>query len=95
MNRINYGALFNKDGNWIETEMAIHEQDIPVEILNLIQSDYANSKITEIEEITTAMGSKEFEIEILQNKKEVELRFNMHGKRIDSKNDEDFDEIED
>ena len=72
MNNTTYSANFNAEGNWLETEYAIGEKDIPAAITKTLAKEFPGYKIS-VSEISETIKGKiyEFDLKSGVNKKEV------------------------
>lgn len=71
---IQHSAVFNLEGEWLETESQIAESEIPENIRMMMDENFANYKIEEGEKAETPNGiAYEFEIESNGQKWEVNI----------------------
>jgi hypothetical protein len=96
-----YEAEFDGDANWLITETEIKFEDLPNPIKNILEKNYSEYEIEEVEQVETAeFDEMLYEIEMEKDDKEIELFFNASGeiKKQEVENDneeEDDDEEED
>ncbi len=78
MNRKEYSANFDLDGNWLETEYEISEKEIPGIIKETIESQFAGYNISESEISETADG-KVYEFELMKGESGFEVSIDIEG----------------
>ncbi len=93
MNHIEYSANFSNNGEWLETEYEIKTSDIPTNIKNILDKNFTDYDIEDVEISETAQGkSYEFEIEI--GEQEYEVTIDHKGnltKKVEEENESDED----
>ncbi len=92
LNGKEYSANFSAEGEWLETEYEIKESDIPSNILAVLDKNFSDYEIEELEIAETASGnSYEMEIEIGEDGFEVTIdaKGNLTKKKESKENDED------
>jgi hypothetical protein len=72
-------AQFTQDGQWIETEMELHIQNLPPVVVNALNAKYPNHQIQEAEWQESAKEGVRYELEIEQNGKTVEILLDDKG----------------
>ena len=77
LNGLDNSALFNLDGNILETETEI--KDLPKDILAAVKAKYPNQKVLEIAKITNSKSVVTYEVEI----KGKDLIFDSKGKFLE------------
>ena len=78
LNSKEYSANFNVDGNWLETEYEIGEEEIPAAVTKTLDKEYPGYKLIESETSETAKG-KLYEFEIKTGKGKMEIAVNADG----------------
>ncbi|MES2382006.1 MAG: PepSY-like domain-containing protein [Bacteroidota bacterium] len=78
LNKADYSALFDVDGNLIETEVEIKLSELPNGVLAYIKTKYTGQKVKEAAKITDAKGTVTYEAEI----KGKDLLFDSNGQFI-------------
>lgn len=90
-NNIKYSTVFDKQGNWIETEHEINSIDLPQGIQDSIKTKYQEYRIKEVEYIESLSGIF-YEIELKQGHKEIEVTYDELGNFIKKENDNNNDD---
>lgn len=78
-NKTETSALFDGNGNWLETEVEITVNQLPAAASDYIKTNYKGQKIKEAARITDASGAVTYEVEI----KGKELIFDKNGTFIE------------
>ena len=94
LNGKEYSANFASDGTWKETEYEIKESEIPLEVKNTIDNEFAGYEIDEVEISETTEG-KIFEFELEKGKTEMEVAIYPNGKIVKKGFDDDEDDKDD
>ncbi len=76
-----YSAIFDLQGNWMETEQPVSQSEIPANIKSQIENNYSGYKVKESEISETAKGQV-YEFEIVKGGTLKEISFNLDGKQI-------------
>lgn len=74
-----YRADFNADGTWVETENDVKKKELPEVILNIIERDYSEYEITEVEHVQSATKGEFFDVEFKQKGKNKDVMFKPDG----------------
>jgi len=77
-----YRADFSPNGDWIETESNIKKKELPKAILKVLDTDFEDVKIVEIEKVDHATKGIFYDVEIKVDDKKKDLEFTKEGKRI-------------
>jgi hypothetical protein len=81
-NGVNYSANFSDSGEWFETESSIVFNDLPKNVQANFNASHPNVKVKEVDKIETSKGETQFEFEIKQGMKTLELLYNSDGTEI-------------
>lgn len=76
-----YSANFSEDGSWQETEHEIKKNEVPANIVSVLNAKFPGYKIEKAEISETAEG-KFYEFELEKGKEEMEVTIDMNGKVI-------------
>lgn len=80
-NGIKYRADFNsKDGSWIETENSIEKKDLPKVIRTIIDTQFSEYEIAEVEHVSHAVKGIFYDVEFKQKGKNKDVEFDPSGK---------------
>lgn len=79
---IKFRADYAPNGNWIETETSIKKKDLPKTILEIIESEFDDEKITEIEKVEHHSKGVFYDVEFKRKGKNKDVEFNEAGKII-------------
>ncbi|WP_299096321.1 PepSY-like domain-containing protein [uncultured Winogradskyella sp.] len=93
MNHIEYSANFSNKGEWLETEYEIKKSDIPTNIKNILDKNFTDYDIEDVEISETAQG-KSFEFEIEIGEQEYKVTIDHKGnltKKVEEENESDED----
>jgi len=94
LNGQEYSANFSTDGVWKETEHEIEKSDIPTNVKQTLDTEFAGYKIEESEISETAEGSV-YEFELEKDKVKMEVAVSPDGKvlkkEVKPEKDEDKD----
>lgn len=74
-----YRADFNADGTWVETENDVKKKELPEVILEIIERDYSEYEITEVEHVESATKGEFFDVEFKQKGKNKDVMFKPDG----------------
>ena len=74
-----YRADFNADGTWVETENDVKKKALPEVILEIIERDYSDYEITEVEHVESATKGEFFDVEFKQKGKTKDVMFKPDG----------------
>ena len=75
-------ALFDAEGNLLETETEIKERELPVTVKATLARDFKGYKLDEIEKATDSKGTVSFEMEAAKGKEKLEISFDKTGKLV-------------
>lgn len=75
-------ADFSPNGNWIETEVSIEKDQLPLVVQKAINEHYAHEKITEIERVQSASNGLFYDVEFKRKGKNMDVEFNENGVKI-------------
>ena len=81
MNAIEYAAIFDDSGNWVETEKHLPESEWPPIIIKKIALEFPHHKIQEFEEEKNRDGVF-YEVELSNEAEEIELLYSLEGELI-------------
>ena len=81
----NYTSYFDKDGNWLETELEIDKTELPVAISKTIAEKLSDYSIIDIELVKTADNQIFYEIDLKKGDKIYDILFNDSGKILRKK----------
>ena len=79
---VDYSANYSDTGEWLETESTIVFNDLPKNVQATFNASHPNAKVKEVAKIETSKGETQFEIEIKQGMKTLELLYNSDGTEI-------------
>ncbi|SDB38151.1 Putative beta-lactamase-inhibitor-like, PepSY-like [Flavobacteriaceae bacterium MAR_2010_188] len=77
-----YRADFNADGSWIETENSIKKENLSDQIKKVIERDYSEYEITEVEYVNHHSKGEFFDVEFKQEGKNKDVEFRENGEII-------------
>jgi len=94
----NYSANYDNNGNWMETEYRVSENELPSAVKSTLSSKYASSKIL-VAEISKTKDGKVYEVLLKTNGEKSEVVLTPNGKILKQKeekkeNDEGDEENE-
>lgn len=78
-----YRADFDADGTWVETENDIKNEELPEVILKIIDEEYSEYEITEIEHVDNAKKGEFYDVEFKQKGKNKDVMFRKDGTVIE------------
>ena len=81
LGKIEYSANYSTEGKWLETEYHLRVSDIPSTIKTVLESDFADYKIEEVE-VAEKISGTFYEIVVEKGSDEIELIFDKTGKLI-------------
>lgn len=81
-NGTKYRADFAKDGTWIETESSFSYENLPADVKAVIDNEYKEHEIVEIELVDNAEKGTFFDIELKKNGKKRDVMLTESGKRL-------------
>ena len=79
---VRHRADFSPNGNWIETEVSIEKDQLPLVVQKAINEHYAHEKITEIERVQSASKGLFYDVEFKRKGKNMDVEFNENGVKI-------------
>ncbi len=82
LNGTGSSALFDAQGNLVETETAVKENELPQAVKTAIGKEYAGYNLEEIKKTTDSEGNISFEMEASKGNIYVELTFDSSGKLL-------------
>ncbi len=88
MNRMEYSANFDTNGNWMETEYEISKKDIPPAVKATLDNQFAGYRITESEVSETANGQV-YEFLLKEGGEKTEVAITKDGTVLKQKNEEE------
>lgn len=77
-----YRADFKSNGEWVETERSIDEDDLPKRVREAIEKDFEDIKIYEIEEVQHPTKGLFYDVEFKINGEKKDIEFNGLGQII-------------
>jgi hypothetical protein len=87
LNKIESSALFDVEGNFMELEQEIKVAELPKVIVDFLNNNYSNQKISETSKIIDSSGNIAYEAEIKEGKREFDLLFDSKGNFIKKQED--------
>lgn len=75
-------ADFKSSGQWIETEQSITYQDLPSKIREIIEAEYDEEEIVEIEKVDHFEKGIFFDVEFKDKGKNKDIQFTAEGRII-------------
>ncbi len=82
INGIKHRADFSPNGEWIETEVSIDKDELPKAVIKVIDEQFPDEKITEIERVQSAKKGLFFDVEFKRKGKNKDVEINNFGKII-------------
>ncbi len=79
MNNADVSANFSLDGTWVETETTIPASELPVAVINTVNTKYPGAVYGRTEKIQKLGGKILYEVNITVNSKKKELELNPDG----------------
>ncbi len=89
-----YSANFTENGDWVETEIEIEANEVPMAVSNSMKTKYAEVEIEEVSKIESDKGTS-YEYEFKEGEKTREVVFDPSGKIIKSVTSDDDHEDDD
>jgi hypothetical protein len=77
-----YRADYNADGSWVETENDIKAENLPDAIKKVIEKEYSDREITEVERVESAKYGLFYDVEFKQKGKNEDVMFREDGSII-------------
>jgi len=77
-----YRADFTPAGQWIETENSIKEKELPQAIREVVEKQYGDYKIVELERVDSAKKGVFYDVEIKKDGEKMDVEFNERGEII-------------
>lgn len=74
-----YKADFTPEGQWIETENRIKKKNLPDAIKAVLERDYKEVKIVEVEHVMHYSKGEFYDVEIKKDGKKMDIEFNTSG----------------
>jgi len=74
-----FRADFSPNGEWIETESDIDKKDLPKAVIDVIDNQFPDSEITEIEEVDHYSKGKFYDVEFKQKGKNKDVEIKADG----------------
>ncbi|MCX6230327.1 MAG: PepSY-like domain-containing protein [Bacteroidetes bacterium] len=84
-NNVETSAVFSQDGKWVETEVKIDFNALPVAVQQEITNRFSDYKKNEFNKITHVSKGVYYEVEIEQGKDKYDIMFDKNGKIIERK----------
>ena len=81
---IKYRSDFDASGNWIDTEHDITADQLPKDVVSVIQLKYGNDVIRDIEAVDSASHGRYYDIEIKHGTENVDVLYDETGKVLDA-----------
>ena len=78
-----YRADFNADGSWVETENDIKRKNLPNAIKKVIEEQFSDYEITEVEHVQSAKKGEFYDVEFKQKGKNKDVMFRENGNIIE------------
>jgi hypothetical protein len=94
MNKIEYSAVFDANGNFQEEESEIKVTELPASVTDYCKKNYADHKLSEAAKIINAAGVVTYEAELSKDKMHFDVIFDSSGNFI-SKGEAVSEETED
>jgi uncharacterized membrane protein YkoI len=91
MDGLEYSANFSEDGSWQETEHEIKKNEVPANILSILNAEFPGYKIEEAEISETAEG-KFYEFELEKGGEDIEVTLDLQGKIVNKEASRDDEE---
>ncbi|TVZ51073.1 PepSY-like domain-containing protein [Dokdonia sp. Hel_I_53] len=79
---VKHRADFNPNGAWIETEVSIDKNELPEAVIKVINEQFPDEKITEIERVQSAEKGLFYDVEFKRKGKNKDVEINKFGKII-------------
>ena len=79
MNNIEYNALFNDKGEWLDTEETIANASLPKDIQAVLKIKYTSYELEKSEQILNNKGETYYEVELKKGLVSKEVVFNKDG----------------
>lgn len=79
---VSYSANFSDKGEWLETESTITLNQLPPKVLAAFNTSYPKAVVKVVAKIETSKGLTQYEVEIKQGDKEIELFFTEDGTEL-------------
>jgi hypothetical protein len=83
LNKVESSAVFNTEGQFIESETEIKESELPQPVKAAIAKDFAGYKAGEIAKATDAKGVVTYEMDVTKGKEKFEISFDANGKLLE------------
>ena len=94
LGKVESSALFDASGKFLESEIEIKENELPLSAKTVISKQFAGFKIDEIEKSTDAKGITSYEMEAVKGKEKLELVFDVAGKLLSQKPAEEKEKVD-
>ncbi len=91
MNGKNYSANYDLDGNWLETEYEITQNEIPASVKATLDGEFQGYKVEE-PEISESADGKVFEFELKKGGEKMEVAIDGTGKVVKKENLKEHEE---
>ena len=88
MNAKDYSANYDNNGNWMETEYQVSENELPAAVKSSLSNKYASSKIL-VAEISETKDGKVYEVLLKINGEKSEVVLSANGKVLKQKEEKD------
>lgn len=85
INKGEQAAVFDANGNWLETEIEIKVSELPQAVSQAIAKQFSAYKIKEAERVEKKEGSISFEVELAKGKEILEVVFSRAGGVLEKK----------
>lgn len=84
-------AVFDPNGNWLETGLRIKNEEIPKKTMTLIRQNYGGYSVDKAYSVETSSGETYYEVLLEHAEIEMEVRIYPSGKIMVVNDDEDED----
>lgn len=78
-------AIYNPNGDWVQTEQEIPYQEMPDSARNYCRSNYPDYQAKAVKKVSTRKYGILYEIRVLGAAKQIGMTFDMHGKLVKEK----------
>ena len=78
-------SYFDFDGNWMETETEIEIEDLNVKILRVLNVEFSEYEVIDIEIVKTSDGQVLYEVDLSRGSKTYDILFDTTGRILRKK----------
>ena len=83
MDDVEYEALIDVDGNWVETVIEIPVNDLPGNVAMASKNQYPGYSIVEVDEVLSAAHGQIYELALSsESGKDIEVMFDVNGELV-------------